>query len=86
MLTRNEKIPQELHEYLKWNGFTSKWIVSEHPGCWDRDCSHDMNELSILRPRQKGSVDFQEGCTVDLIISVLEKNRDLYNTMFKWNY
>jgi hypothetical protein len=74
------KISNLLQSWLKENGF--QWAIqhSEHPGCWDKQCSHYIEEVVIWEqkePTMKWA--FERGCSDDFIIKTLLKDIKINN-------
>ncbi len=67
-----KKIDNNLESFLKENGLNYEWRVGEHSGCWDKGCSHPVNELNIWKGNvRKYSFTFEEGCSTEMIIETL---------------
>jgi len=61
-----------LKDFFQENGLNYEWRIGEHAGCWDKGCSHPVNELNIWRGNDKRfSWSFEEGCSDEMIVNNL---------------
>lgn len=68
-IKRADLLPREIKDFLVDNGLNCEWRTGEHDGCWDKGCSHPVNELNIWRgDERRFSMTFEEGCRVSQVL------------------
>jgi hypothetical protein len=69
---KSMSVSQELKDFFRNNNLGWYLERGEHSGCWDRGCSHPVEELHVYKePNKNIGWSFEEGCSDEMIINIL---------------